>query len=160
MATRAMARGLSASVAMNRITPAPTSTDHSQVMLNENTCAAMVEPTSAPSITASAIGSAISPRAANEASSSAVAVELCSRPVRPTPATNALPRPVTRVAMMRRSAAPNARVMPVRTMRTPHSSSATPPTKAKSSSVPGIPRRSSLRHAGRDSAQCNPKAMR
>jgi len=112
-------------------TPTPTSNDHSHLMLNENACAAMVEPTSAPSITASAIGSAINPRAANEASSNAVAVELCSRPVRPTRETNPLPRPITCVVSTRRSAAPNARVMPVRTMRTPQSRSATLPMKGK-----------------------------
>ena len=58
-------------------------------MSSENTCATIAEPTSAPSTTASASGSAIRPRAANEASSMVVAVELCRMPVMPTPAKNA-----------------------------------------------------------------------
>ena len=73
---------------MNTSTPSATSTVHSHFTSSENTCATMAEPTSAPSTTASAIGSAIRPRAANEASSIVVAVELCRMPVMPTPARN------------------------------------------------------------------------
>ena len=100
---RAMPRVLSASDAMKVKTPTPTSSVHSHLMSKEKICAAIEEPTSAPSITASAIGSAIRPRPAKEASRSAVAVELCRMPVTPMPARNALMRVRVRVAMMRRS---------------------------------------------------------
>ena len=86
---RATPRALSASVDMNTSTPMATSTLHSHFTSSENTCATIAEPTSAPSTTASASGSAIRPRAANEASSIVVAVELCRMPVMPTPAKNA-----------------------------------------------------------------------
>ena len=69
MKMRATPRALSASVDMNTSTPMATSTLHSHLISSENTCATMAEPTSAPSTTASASGSAIRPRAANEASS-------------------------------------------------------------------------------------------
>ena len=50
-------------------------------------------------MTASASGSAIRPRPAKEASSKAVAVELCRMPVTPMPAKNALMRVRVRVAI-------------------------------------------------------------
>ena len=89
MKMRATPRARSASVDMNTSTPSATSTVHSHFTSNENTCATIAEPTSAPSMTASASGSAIRPRAANEASSSVVAVELCRMPVTPMPARKA-----------------------------------------------------------------------
>ena len=92
MKMRATPRARSASVDMNSSTPSATSTVHSHFTSSENTCATTAEPTSAPRMTASASGSAISPRAANEASSKVVAVELCSTPVTPMPAQKAAMR--------------------------------------------------------------------
>ena len=135
---RATPRARSASIDMKMSTPSATSTVQSHFTSSEKTCATSAEPTSAPSTTASAIGSAISPRAANEASSMVVAVELCRIPVMPTPAMNPPMRVRAYVEIARRSCEPNARVMPVRTMRTPQSSSATLPRKVANSSVPDI----------------------
>ena len=71
-------------------TPAITPSAHSHLMSKANTCAISVVPTSAPSITASATGSAISPWPANEESNSAVAVALCSTAVTAAPMPNAV----------------------------------------------------------------------
>ena len=136
---RATPRALSASVDRNVNTPNATSNVHSHLMSNEKACAAIDEPTSAPSMTASASGSAIRPRPAKEASRRAVAVELCRMPVTPMPARNALMRVRVRVEMIRRSVAPKARIIPVRTIRTPQSRSATLPRNVAKSSVPDIP---------------------
>ncbi len=73
----------------NTSTPIATSTVQNHFTSKENTCATIAEPTSAPRMTASASGSVIRPRPANEASSSVVAVELCRMPVTPIPAKNA-----------------------------------------------------------------------
>ena len=89
MKMRATPRARSASVDMNTSTPIATSTVQSHFTSKENTCATIAEPTSAPRMTASASGSAIRPRPANEASSIVVAVELCRMPVTPIPARNA-----------------------------------------------------------------------
>ena len=136
---RAMPRALSACEDMKVNTPTATRIVHSHLMSKEKICAATDEPTSAPSMTASASGSAIKPRPAKEASSKAVAVELCRMPVTPMPERNALMRVRVRVATTRRSAAPKARIMPVRTMRTPQSRSATLPRNVANNSVPDIP---------------------
>ncbi len=65
---------------------------HSHLTSNAKTCATRVVPTSAPSMIASAIGSVSRPRPVNEASSSAVAVALCSTPATPMPVPNATAR--------------------------------------------------------------------
>ena len=109
------------------MTPAAIISGESQPRSNDRTCAVRVVPTLAPSMTASAIGSGIRPRPAKEETSSEVAVLDCSRPVRPMPPRKAVKRFLEQAAMARRSAAPKARVRPVRTMRTPHSSRATLP---------------------------------
>ena len=109
------------------MTPAAIMSGDTQLRSNDRTCAVSVVPTLAPSMTASAIDSEISPRPAKEASSSAVAVLDCSTPVRPTPPANAVKRLREQAPIARRSAAPKARVRPVRTMRTPHRRRATLP---------------------------------
>ena len=60
------------------MTPAAIISGDSQLRSNDRTCEVSVVPTLAPSMTASAIDSEISPRPAKEASSSAVAVLDCS----------------------------------------------------------------------------------
>ena len=60
---------------------------------SDSTCTITAVPTSAPSITASAAAVVSSPWATNDDVSSAVAVELCSNPVTPSPARNAVPWP-------------------------------------------------------------------
>src|SRR4051812_18902087 len=127
MATRPRWRGLSSSVDRNAMTPAPINSGETQPRSNERIWAAIVVPTSAPSMTARAIDSGISPRAAKEETNSEVAVLDCSRPVTAMPPAKAVMRLREQVAMARRRVAPKARVRPVRTMRTPHSSKATLP---------------------------------
>jgi hypothetical protein len=109
------------------MTPAAIISGETHVRSNDRTWAVRVVPTLAPSMTASAIDSVISPRPAKEASRSAVAVLDCSTPVRARPPPNAVKRLREQAPIARRSAAPKARVRPVRTMRTPHSSRATLP---------------------------------
>ena len=99
-------------------------------------CAVSVVPTLAPSITARPIESEISPRPANEASSRAVAVLDCRTPVSTTPPAKAENRLREQAPMARRKLAPKARVRPVRTMRTPHSSRHTLPRTFRMVSTP------------------------
>ena len=127
MATRPRWRILSELLDRKAITPVAIMSGETQVRSNDRTCAVSVVPTLAPSMTASAIESGMRPRPANDASSSAVAVLDCSTPVRPRPPANAVKRLREHAPIARRSAAPKARVRPVRTMRTPHSSRATLP---------------------------------
>ena len=58
---------------------------------------------------------------------SAVAVELCTVAAASVPTSAPLMRLLVQKAMAERSDAPKARIMPVRIMRAPQSSSATPP---------------------------------
>ena len=118
------------------MTPAPIRSGDTQPRSNDRTWAAMVVPISAPSMTAKAIDSGISPRPAKEETSSDVAVLDCRRPVTAMPPRKAVTRLREQAAMARRSAAPKARVSPVRTMRTPHSSSATLPSTFRTVSTP------------------------
>jgi hypothetical protein len=99
------------------------------VRLNETSWAISDVPTSAPSMTASAIAVPTKPRAANDAVISAVAVELCSSDVTPRPQPNARNRLPSAEPMAARRSPPNARITPVRTMRSPQSRRATPPTR-------------------------------
>src|SRR6185369_6472358 len=135
-ATRPRWRGWSCSLDRKPITPAAIISGDSQPRLKERTWDVRVVPTLAPSMTASAIDSGINPRPANEASSNAVAVLDCSSPVRPRPPAKAVKRFLEQAPMTRRSDAPNARVSPVRTMRTPHSSRATLPRTFRTVSTP------------------------
>ena len=67
------------STAMKAITPAMSSTGTRPERSKARACTTSVEPTSAPSITASAAESAMSPRSANDTTMSPVADELCTR---------------------------------------------------------------------------------
>ena len=136
MATRPRWRALSCSLDRKAMTPAPISSGDTQPRSNDRTWAAMVVPISAPSMMAKAIDSGIRPRPAKEETSSEVAVLDCSRPVTAMPPRKAVKRLREQAAMARRSAAPKARVSPVRTMRTPHSSSATLPSTFRTVSTP------------------------
>ncbi len=60
----------------------------------------------------------------------------CRRPVMARPPAKAVNRLREQAPMARRNAAPKARVSPVRTMRTPHSSKATLPTTFRMVSTP------------------------
>ena len=97
---------------------------------SDSTWATSVVPTSAPSITASAGAVSTRPRPANEATTKAVAVLLCRTPVTPMPASSAAKRLLSETRSRWRNSAPNARCTPVRTMRMPHSSSATAPSSS------------------------------
>jgi hypothetical protein len=121
---------------LNRITPTNSPAAQSHLMSKAKTCATSVVPTSAPSMMASAMGSVTRPRPAKDDSSRAVAVELCTMPVTPMPVAKAVMRSRDARASMARSVAPKVRVRPVRTMRTPHSRSATAPSNVKSRSLP------------------------
>ena len=118
------------------MTPTAIIRGDTQPRSNDSTCAASVVPTSAPSMTAKAMESGISPRPAKDERSSAVAVLDCSRPVMAMPPRNAVKRLREQAAMACRSVAPKARVRPVRTMRTPHSSKATLPMTFRTISAP------------------------
>ncbi len=124
---RAMPRARSLSRLMNRTTPPATRTDHSHFTSKARIWATTVEPTSAPSIMASAVDRAIRPRPANEPTISAVAVLDCRRLVTANPLKKAEAVLCDDSATKRRSSEPSARTTPVRTMRTPHTSSATLP---------------------------------
>jgi len=94
------------------MTPAAIISGDSQPRSNDRTCEVSVVPTLAPSITDKAMERAIRPRPAKEATSRAVAVLDCSRPVMPRPPAKAVKRLREQAAMPRRSAAPKARVSP------------------------------------------------
>ena len=136
MATRPRWRERTWSLDRKVMTPAPIRVGETQPRSKESTCAATVVPTSAPSMTASAIDRGMSPLPAKEESSKAVAVLDCSRPVMASPPAKAVKRLREQVAMARRSVAPKARVRPVRTMRTLHSSRHTLPRTFRMVSTP------------------------
>jgi hypothetical protein len=136
MATRPRWRGLSDSLDRKVMTPAPIRSGDSQPRSNDSTWAAMVVPMSAPSMMAKAIDSGIRPRPAKDETSSEVAVLDCSRPVMAMPPRKAVKRLREQAAMARRNVAPKARIRPVRTMRTPHSSKVTLPRTFRTVSTP------------------------
>ena len=74
IATRPRWRALSDGAERKAMTPMAIISGESQLRSNDRTCEVRVVPTLAPSITAIAIGSVMSPRPANDASKSAVAV--------------------------------------------------------------------------------------
>ena len=94
-----------------------------------------VLPRSAPSMTASAGAVSTRPRPANDATTSAVAVLLCRMRGDASPARKAVRRLRSEIRSRCRRSAPNTRMMPVRTMRVPHSSSATAPSSSIRMSV-------------------------
>ena len=108
----------------NSSTPTQISSGDSQARSRVSTRAISAVPTSAPSMIASAGGSAIRPWATKEVTSRAVALLLCTRAVTPMPAANACGRRATLWLRMRRSCEPYTRRMPVRTMWVPHTSRA------------------------------------
>ena len=96
------------------------------------------EPRSAPSSTARPSEVPMAPEAAIPATISVIAVPLPKMAVAAPPAAKACNRPPRRCSMKRFSRSPQARMMPVRTMRTPHKSSATPPSRLTMTAVPGV----------------------
>ncbi len=110
-------------------TPATSSSGVSAERSNDSACTTSVVPRSAPSITASAGASPISPRPTKPDSSIAVAVALCSTAAAPTPAAAARSRFRVAAASARRISGPKLPRTPVLTMLVPHSSSATPPSR-------------------------------
>ena len=76
------------------------------------------------------------PRPRTRRSSAPVAVLLCSSAVSPSPAAKAAKRLPSAFDSRCRSSEPNARRMPLWTMCRPHSSSATPPIKSRTTIVP------------------------
>ena len=136
MATRPRSLIRRARPLRNATTPTMNSTGATAETLNERTWTISVVPTFAPSMIASAGTSPTSPAAANDAVMSAVAVLLCSSAVRPRPAANAAKRLPSAFDRKRRRSEPKARKMPLWTMCRPHSSSATPPIRSRSTMVP------------------------
>jgi hypothetical protein len=100
-------------------------------MSKEKSCTMRVVPTLAPSMMASAGTRLTSPSAASDVVISPVAVLLCSSAVRSMPAPNALKRLFSALPRKRRRSWPNARNTPLRTICSPHSSSATPPIRSR-----------------------------
>src|SRR5215203_6023355 len=117
--------------AMKAITPAMSSTGTRPERSKARACTTRVEPTSAPSITASAAESAISPRSANDTTMSPVADELCTALATPMPARQARSGLAVACATARRKRSPKARSTPVRTIRVAQSRSAMPPRRLR-----------------------------
>src|SRR5215208_5267251 len=139
------------STAMKAITPAMSSTGTRPERSKARACTTRVEPTSAPSITASAAESAISPRSANDTTMSPVADELCTALATPMPARQARSGLAVACATARRKRSPKARSTPVRTIRVAQSRSAMPlraliqghcasPDRESQRKTPAIPR--------------------
>ena len=108
------------------ITPVKINSGDNHVKSRDKNSAASEVPMSAPSMIASAGAVAISPLPANDVVRRAVAVELCSRLVTPSPASIAMKRLSTLTDKNRRSSAPYTRKMLVRTKYVPHTRSAIP----------------------------------
>ena len=108
-----------------KITPKRMRSGESHDRSSEKICAISAVPTSAPSMIASAAGSATRFCETNELVRSAVALDDCTIPVTPRPARSAEKRFVTLFESTRRRSAPNTRSTPVRTMCVPHTSRAT-----------------------------------
>ena len=103
-------------------TPHSTSGGAIAATLKESTCATSAVPTLAPSMTASAGASAITPAAVNEVAIRPTAVLLWSSVVMPSPVKNARQRSPRLRSSARRKLLPNPRCTPVLTMWVPHSS--------------------------------------
>ena len=115
MATRPRSR-VRRPPARNMATPARMGSGASCVTLNDITCTISVVPTLAPSMTASAVASGMTPAAAKEATISPVAVLLCMIAVAPRPAAAAFSRLESARDRKRFSPAPKARCTPLCTM--------------------------------------------
>jgi hypothetical protein len=100
-------------------TPKKMSSGESQDRSSEKSCARSAVPTSAPSMIASAAGSAIRFWLTNELVMRAVALDDCTSPVTPMPARKAEPRVEVPFDRTRRKSEPNTRSTPVRTMCVP-----------------------------------------
>ncbi len=120
----------------NATTPAMNRIGATAETLNERSCTMSVVPTFAPSRIARPEARPTTPCAVNEAVMSAVAVLLCSSVVSPRPAANAAKRLPSAFDSKRRRSEPKARKMPLWIMCRPHSSSATPPIRSRSTMVP------------------------
>ena len=112
------------------MTPIRMNSGATREMSNDRNCTIRVVPTLAPSIAASPGTRSTSPPAAKPVTISPVAVLLCNTAVIPSPARNALPRLPSAVPRIRRRLGPNARWIPLWTICTPHSSSATDPARS------------------------------
>ena len=123
---------------VNSPTPTTSIAGTNALRSKASACTTMVEPMSAPSITAKAGASRISFRSAKLATSIAAADELCSAVATTTPLAQAVARLLVARAMSCRSRSPKARSMPVRTSRVDHSSSAMPPSNETSNDCPAI----------------------
>ena len=138
IATRPRSRVRVRAPRRNATTPRISSTGAAGEMSKDSTCATSVVPRLAPSMTASAGTSASIPLAANDVTSSPVAVLLCSTVVTVTPTPKALKRLPSAAPRKRRRSAPKARRTPLWTMCMPHSSSATPPVRSRSTMSPVV----------------------
>ncbi len=108
----------------NITTPAKISSGDSHDRSSENTTVIRLEPTSAPSITASAAAVVTSPLSTKEVTIRQVAVLDCTRLVTPRPATAAGTRRLKLPASTLRRFSPHTRSTPVRTICVAHTSSA------------------------------------
>ena len=127
---RPICRRLGVWLAVKSTKPVMTAAGESQRRSTAKSWAATAVPISAPSITARAAARPIIRRSAKAPVMIAVAVELCSGTVMKKPAATAEKRlPAARRRMSRRDE-PNARLTPVRTICTPQSSKAMPPTSS------------------------------
>jgi hypothetical protein len=130
ISARPICRRLAVWLMEKRAKPVMTATGDSQRRSMARSWAATAVPTSAPSITARAAARPIIRRSAKAPVMIAVAVELCSGTVMKRPAAAALKRlPAARRSTLRKDE-PSARLTPVRTMRTPQSKRAMPPTSS------------------------------
>ena len=136
MATRPSALARLPPPARKVTSPTTNSTGATAAMLNDSSCTISVVPTLAPSMMASAGTRLTTPSAASEAVISPVAVLDCSSAVIPRPAPKAVKRLPSALPRKRRKSGPNARSTPLRTMCRPHSSSATPPIRSRSTIDP------------------------
>ena len=136
IATRPMARVRLVPPIRNTTKPMRNNTGAKAEISNDRNCTISVVPTLAPSMMASAGTRLTTPSAASEAVISPVAVLDCNSAVRPRPATNAVKRLRSALSRKRRKFGPKARSTPVRTMWSPHSSSATPPIRSRSTRLP------------------------
>ncbi|MCY1508874.1 hypothetical protein D9M68_431980 [compost metagenome] len=120
----------------NSTSPASRASGASSEVSKLSNCTTRVVPTLAPSMTASAGARPSVPLAVNEAAIRLAAVALCSRPVTPSPASNASQRLPRRRPSQLRNAVPKPRSTPLEIMWVPHSSKATAPARLISSVVP------------------------
>ncbi len=139
----------------NRQTPSSVSSGDSQERSRVSTRAISAVPTSAPSMIASAVGSAIRPWATKEMASSAVALLLCTSAVTPMPAPKASGALPMLWPSARRRCEPYTRMIPVRTICVPQTSRAMDDSRCNRVSIgrapaPASSNDESLRHKDAD----------